>query len=539
MKDKSIIFIGIGFGIIILALIVLLILTYTTDIFKPANELFQEFLMSNIEQINNITDVTKDKEYIDILKQSNYRDNTIIKANYKNSQGKTEQFNIISTGVTNNSNSNSYRKINLKYGENFDVTNLEFLQENQTYGLLFSDVVNQFVAADITDFNEFLNKIGIDISEIKKYKVPEVWNIVSNKKENILKICEDNIKDIGKDQYSIQKNKEITLDNGESQITTAYVLTLTSEQTSKLALDILRELNETDLINQINNSKKEFTQTIITINVLNKKTSRIVIKTENRELRIDLYDTGLNIKYNNITTENIDSTTINIENIDEKKYIKYQNNTENITLVFENNIDGTNANANVQLSLKNAKIQGLEMNLQQKIETSNSILEIEKKFTDENNINISSLNTTSLSSALNSLLNLIDNKLTIVNNQIYSEVINNWLEQNKKLENIYLGAKENEKQKFNNLFMGYKGDNVDKNILYNLLDLVSRNILKYEVRGNQAVKIFIEEGKTNTEMTNKIKEFVEKSDKSFKVDFQYNAEGKLNIIIIEKNEDKR
>ena len=539
MKDKSIIFIGIGFGIIILALIVLLILTYTTDIFKPANELFQEFLMSNIEQINNITDVTKDKEYIDILKQSNYRDNTIIKANYKNSQGKTEQFNIISTGVTNNSNINSYRKINLKYGENFDVTNLEFLQENQTYGLLFSDVVNQFVAADITDFNEFLNKIGIDISEIKKYKVPEVWNIVSNKKENILKICEDNIKDIGKDQYSIQKNKEITLDNGESQITTAYVLTLTSEQTSKLALDILRELNETDLINQINNSKKEFTQTIITINVLNKKTSRIVIKTENRELRIDLYDTGLNIKYNNITTENIDSTTINIENIDEKKYIKYQNNTENITLVFENNIDGTNANANVQLSLKNAKIQGLEMNLQQKIETSNSILEIEKKFTDENNINISSLNTTSLSSALNSLLNLIDNKLTIVNNQIYSEVINNWLEQNKKLENIYLGAKENEKQKFNNLFMGYKGDNVDKNILYNLLDLVSRNILKYEVRGNQAVKIFIEEGKTNTEMTNKIKEFVEKSDKSFKVDFQYNAEGKLNIIIIEKNEDKR
>ena len=43
MKDKSIIFIGVGFGIIILALIVLLILTYTTDIFKPASESFQEY----------------------------------------------------------------------------------------------------------------------------------------------------------------------------------------------------------------------------------------------------------------------------------------------------------------------------------------------------------------------------------------------------------------------------------------------------------------------------------------------------------------
>ena len=495
--------------------------------------------MSNIEQINNITDVTKDKEYIDILKQSNYRDNTIIKANYKNSQGKTEQFDIISTDVTNNSNSNSYRKINLKYGENFDVTNLEFLQENQTYGLLFSDVVNQFVAADITDFNEFLNKIGIDISEIKKYKVSEVWDIVSNKKENILKICEDNIKDIGKDQYSIQKNKEITLDNGESQITTAYVLTLTSEQTSKLALDILRELNETDLINQINNSKKEFTQTIITINVLNKKTSRIVIETENRELRIDFYDTGLNIKYNNITTENIDSTIINIEKLDGKTYVKYQNNTDNITLVFGNNIDGTNANANIQLSFKNASIQELELNLQQKIETSNSALEIEKKYNDENNINISNLNTTSINSALNSLLTRIDSKLVSVNNQIYSELINSWIEQNKKLENIYQGNNENEKQQFNNLFIGYKGDNVDKNIVYNLLDLVSKNILKYEVRGDEAVRIFIEQGKANTEMTNEIRKFVDKSDKNFKVDFQYNAEGKLNLIIIEKIKEQR
>ena len=301
----------------------------------------------------------------------------------------------------------------------------------------------------------------------------------------------------------------------------------------------MRELNETDLINQINNSKKEFTQTRITINVLNKKISRMVIEAENKELRIDFYDTGLNIKYNNITTENIDSTIINIEKLDGKTYVKYQNNTDNITLVFGNNIDGTNANANIQLSFKNASIQGLELNLQQKIETSNSALEIEKKYNDENNINISNLNTTSINSALNSLLTRIDSKLVSVNNQIYSELINSWIEQNKKLENIYQGNNENEKQQFNNLFIGYKGDNVDKNIVYNLLDLVSKNILKYEVRGDEAVRIFIEQGKANTEMTNEIRKFVDKSDKNFKVDFQYNAEGKLNLIIIEKIKEQR
>ena len=179
------------------------------------------------------------------------------------------------------------------------------------------------------------------------------------------------------------------------------------------------------------------------------------------------------------------------------------------------------------------------MDLQQKIETSNSNLEIPKKFTNENNVNISNLNSTTLTTALNSLLSRIDEKIVGANNQIYSEVLNKWLEQNKNLENKYLTDKENEKQQFNNLFMGYKGDNVDKNVLYNLLDLVSRNISKYEVRGEQAVRIFIEQGNNNIEMTNEIKKIIDKSEKNFKVDFQYNSEGKLNIIIIERIEDER
>ena len=538
MKDKFMIIAGIGFGIVIIALVVVLVLTITTDIFKPTSELFQQFLIKNIEQINNMTDVSKDNDYLNLLKQSNYRDNTAIKINYKNSQGKTEDFNVISTGITNNPN-NSYRKVNLKYGENFDVMNAEFLQENQTYGILFSDVVTQFVSANITDYKEFLNRVGIDITEIEKYKIPKMWNILLNKKENIETICADIIKETGTNQYSIQKNKEITLDNGESQITTAYILTLTSEQTNRLVLNVLRELNETDLINQITNSKKEFSQTRITINVLNKKVSRMVIEAENKEVIIEFYENELIMKGNNVTIGDIDIKKISIKKSNEKTYLNFESNSDNITLVFGNNIDGVNANANIQLNLKNSYIQGLEVDLQQKIETSNSNLEIPKKFTNENNVNISNLNSTTLTTALNSLLSRIDEKIVGANNQIYSEVLNKWLEQNKNLENKYLTDKENEKQQFNNLFMGYKGDNVDKNVLYNLLDLVSRNISKYEVRGEQAVRIFIEQGNNNIEMTNEIKKIIDKSEKNFKVDFQYNSEGKLNIIIIERIEDER
>ena len=35
-------------------------------------------------------------------------------------------------------------------------------------------------------------------------------------------------------------------------------------------------------------------------------------------------------------------------------------------------------------------------------------------------------------------------------------------------------------------------------------------------------------------MTEEIKRKIEKSDKKFKVDFEYNSEGKLNIVVIER-----
>ena len=124
MKKKSMIIVGIGFGISNYSFNCLLVLKFTTDIFKPTNELFQKFLKKNIEQINNITDLSKEKEYLNTLKQSNYRDNTKLNSNYKNSQGNTENFNIISKGITNNSKIIHIERSILKYGENFDVMNV-------------------------------------------------------------------------------------------------------------------------------------------------------------------------------------------------------------------------------------------------------------------------------------------------------------------------------------------------------------------------------------------------------------------------------
>ena len=50
MNKKSIILVGMLFGIIIIGLIVYLVLSLTTDIFKPASEMFNTYLKEDISK---------------------------------------------------------------------------------------------------------------------------------------------------------------------------------------------------------------------------------------------------------------------------------------------------------------------------------------------------------------------------------------------------------------------------------------------------------------------------------------------------------
>ena len=121
MNKKPMIIVGAIFGLIIIALIVYLILTLTTDIFKPTSEVFQRYLKQGIQNIDGILDLSKEKEYYNTISTSNYRDNTNINIKYINNQGNDEVFNINSEGINNHSEKKSYRLFNIKYNQNYDV----------------------------------------------------------------------------------------------------------------------------------------------------------------------------------------------------------------------------------------------------------------------------------------------------------------------------------------------------------------------------------------------------------------------------------
>lgn len=525
--------------IIVIGLIVCIVLYINTDLLKPNSKLFQKYIEESGEQINNILDFSTEKEYISVLKENKYTDNTQVVLKYTNNQNKEEIFNINSTGSTDSENKNSYRTINVKYGNSTDVINLEFLQENEMYGILFSDLVQQFVNIDTSDADDLLNNLDLNLDKYKKYDYRNEFDIISNKKEDIEDIFSKYIKNIDKEQYSAQSEKMITLSNGKSITTQSYTLTLNSSQSKKLATQIFEKLNYSDLIDKMTTENGEFPELTIVEYVLEGNTYRVTLELGNYTIKIDLMENTLNFEYNKVEDDENKTYTYNFEKLENKMILKYTDYKENsIDLSVSINKNYNNYNGEFDFSINTQNIKGVTVDVLQNLQVADTV-EIAKNFASQKVVLLNNLNTETLDSALYDLLKKIDNKILNVQQNKSSELLNLFLEKTDTLESKYQGLKQKEIKDFNNKFLTYQGNNVDKSIMYNLIDLAGKNMQSYQSNGKNKITIYIEEEKDNTSMIKEIKENIEKMEyDNYSVSFEYDSKGKINRIIIESYDDE-
>lgn len=525
--------------IIVIGLIACIVLYINTDLLKPNSKLFQKYIEESGEQINNILDFSTEKEYISVLKENKYTDNTQVLLKYTNNQNKEEIFNINSTGSTDSENKNSYRTINVKYGNSTDVINLEFLQENEMYGILFSDLVQQFVNIDTSDADDLLNNLDLNLDKYKKYDYRNEFDIISNKKEDIEDIFSKYIKNIDKEQYSAQSEKMITLSNGKSITTQSYTLTLNSSQSKKLATQIFEKLNYSDLIDKMTTENGEFPELTIVEYVLEGNTYRVTLELGNYTIKIDLMENTLNFEYNKVEDDENKTYTYNFEKLENKMILKYTDYKENsIDLSVSINKNDNNYNGEFDFSINTQNIKGVTVDVIQNLQVADTV-EIAKNFASQKVVLLNNLNTETLDSALYDLLKKIDNKILNVQQNKSSELLNLFLEKTDTLESKYQGLKQKEIKDFNNKFLTYQGNNVDKSIMYNLIDLAGKNMQSYQSNGKNKITIYIEEEKDNTSMIKEIKENIEKMEyDNYSVSFEYDSKGKINRIIIESYDDE-
>ena len=403
--------------------------------------------------------------------------------------------------------------------------------------MIFPDLIKQYASLNRNEIYTLLNNLNISKDIFNNYEdVKNLLGTIENKRA-IIKDVYTKYKNqhITSNQYSTQKDRMITLSNGESQTTRAYTLKLTSEQTSKIYSNIVKELNYKPLSNI---TIQEFPEVTFTIYVFEKKTSRIVIEYGNKNVRIDFYNNELNIQYTNVIEDKMETTTVEIKNENGQTVIDIinqdQNNQQNnYKLKFGTEKNENNTKLNTIFSVQNSNIKALEIDVQQNIELSDEII-IDKKLSEQLNVNLTTLENYRLVSAVSSLLKIIDSRLNSVNREANSEIITKWLAKNGEIENNCEELSEKIKNDFNNQLLPYKGEDISKEIIYNMLDVVGRNMSDYAVYSGDNIKIFLEQGTQNSGKAEELKNLIKKVNSSYNINFQYNSDGKISVILMEK-----
>lgn len=581
--------------VLIIAIVLLLgvgtTLFFTTDLLKSNDALFKKYIAQNVKRIAEVVDIETERNSIDQLLKNNYTENTQMEVKYlKNENDQEEVYNIKEEGVSKKETKNSFRNIEVTYNNDV-LSNIMLLREEDMFGFRMANLVKKYVNVknasiaylvsslgyDGNYFQEKLNIDDIDVSELLDFSDEEIAKLVDNYSKIIFN-------EIDKTHYSTKKNSMITLNNGESITTKAHILTLNKNEIDiiyKKLLDyaksdqiILSKLEKIDYqiknigINELEGTslKERY------IDYLQGKMNNIEYEGEdNREYIFTVYEekgityrTSIKTEENEIILDidNKDLKTISLKTIkyteegsDEVVYeFKQQKNENGNDRIFKMN-DG---NQNVEITTKLEKEQEvlkLSANLDYK---SNDIYSMNMNSKTE--INIGKKDTITETFEKNEVIVINDyedgdtiraifkqlkdifiEELEKTQSRVNTKMLNSvlvWIDdKEKQAAEELLKNTELQKQRFNNQFILYKGEELDYKHVHKLLSTVQNNMIDYQVVNGKKIKILIKKGEHNEEKSNQIKNAINK-DHKYNVEINYADDGYIDSIDISIYEKK-
>ena len=583
-------------AVILLIIAVACVLLYiNTDMFKSSQTLFLKYAGKGIENLGTITQ-TVSNEYDEQLKTNPYTYNTQAKVNYIENLGTTAEstensinsLQLTIDGQTNKQEQYDYKNIKLLKDNNQEMR-VEYIQENNNYGLRFSDLFNQFAMIENSNLKNLYKNMGYTDEEVAN--IPDSISINENLfndinfsseeietlKEKYLNVITQNI---SKDNFSKLSNQNITINN-QSYIAAGYALTLTKEQLNNMYVNLLETLKQDEIIlgkidnlqNKINtinlyqqnstiNIKDEFVnsinqkiqeinqsnigsdQTQITAYEMDGQTAKIAIKTA--EYEIDFDSLGNNgflqlslIKGENtseiILERNTNETDLTIQTINEEgKPIK-------ITYSQTNKIDNKNETKNYSLIYEDDE-QRVNASIVQNISIVQN-LENKVSTNEENAVTLNNLEQGQLQQITNNIKTALNNKLETVRQDINISDINNMLinigliRDESVLESTVVT--ETEKNRYNSKYELLQGENLKSEDISRIVDTIKSNLVNLEVVSSQELKLKIDRHEGNEEMADVLKAFLEdNSNQEYNLKVEYGDDGLVSALIltmVEKN----
>lgn len=470
--------------IIIISLVVFIVMIATTfillyintDMFKSNATLFAKYLGQSVDNVNTVYQEIGKSQYNELLKQNKCTTETQVKVNViedrgttaENSQNSINSLQLKIDGQVDSNNQYNYQDVQL-LNQDKKVTEVEYIQNENTYGIRFSDLFNQYLLVNNENLKELLKKAGNSQEQIEK--MPDTITFgddlkgifeFSEEEKQKLKTTYINIitTNVSKDNFSKEKNQAIQID-GNSIYANAYSLTLTKEQMNNLYIKIIEQCKQDeiilnkldkmqtlwDLLNQNDNPislREQFIQEMekiinqITKNNIGQEEAKIIIyenKGTTLKITIQHPDNEINIdtlslqneKYTQISYHNTkkeqllicksnnEETNISLKNIENEKTTEY-------SLLIEEKINGNNGIKNVTATYEN-NTSLVEATIQQEMNSVNQFEE-EIVLKEENAINLSELEEEPLQSIVKQVNNGVSQKITeIMSNDIKKEDI--------------------------------------------------------------------------------------------------------------------
>ena len=585
--------------IIVIFIIAIVILLYlTTDMFKSNQTLFFKYFGNNYENINDIVEMLKNEEYNSAFQSNKYKENTELKINYIDNYGTTSEntdneinkLKLTIDGETDKETGYQYKDIRL-LKEDEKNTEIEYIKSDNTYGIRFSDLFNQFITIDNNNLKDLFGKIGLSEETLQsipdKIEIPDIQKIrLSEEELEIIKEKYLNIiqQKISKDNFSKQQ-KQIVSINNESINTNVYTLTLTKEQLNNIYIDILEKIKEEEIVlnkmetiqNFLNTTIKDGNQTrnelkssyINEIEGIIEKIKRSNIG--NEEVNISVYENkGITIK----TEIKSPDYEINFEHLkmNEQKYaqieIKKKDNDilkielnkkdNNFKISIKNNMDQNQKiitienNQNIQekrhdkdLNIKFEDDKNkLDINYIEKINITDEI-DNNKKIDNGNSIKLNDLESKQLSAIFNKVGEEITKKIENLKQDIKFDDIQKMLKNigviNEKIEFKDIEISDAEKNRFNSNFEILQGENLKAEDVLNVINTIKENIIDLQVVSNEELKIKISRRSSSNkeQLVKSLEDFIQKDkSRNYNVKLEYDENGLVNFVtltILEKN----
>lgn len=568
---------------------VLAFVYFNTDIIKSNKILFKEYISKNPKNIEELYIKLTEDDFRTKLMENKSTQETQIKINYTQNVGTTSentnnsinQLKLKINGQTDFKEKYNYQNIKLLKNDN-DVAKIEYMQNNNVYGIKFPDLFKQYISVENLNLKELLKNAGYSEQEIEKMPDKIEINIEKDdfkfSKEEKEKIKEKYLniimKDFEKEQFEKRKNQIIKINDSDVKVN-EYILKTTKENLNEIYIKTLTELKQDEIIigkiellqqaiNKYNNDiniKEKFVNEIdnaiekIQKNNIGKEEAKIIVYENKKEtirtsiitneykINFDCLPDKLfaEINFEDLTAKNKRKVSMTFTQKDENRKICIEStkNEEYKILTFEENkkIQDDYCNKNITIKYEDSENK-LETTINQKIAIVQNLQDV-VILDKENNVKLNDLNENQLQLIIDKVQTELKEKIDKLEQDIKVEELKEMLKNIGVLdETIDLesrGITEIEKNRFNSKFELLVADGLKNEDIVRIIKSIKSNLESIESTSNNTLKLLLSNKEGNTEIADKVATYFEKTqDKEYNISIEYDEETGLAKYIVIK-----